>query len=71
MQNETIELRFNCSPDQEEVIADHLLLGHELGMQPDEKAWILKNVEKRKPGYRVISAMLDIANAEWVVQAKK
>lgn len=61
------ELRFRCSPDQEEVIADHLLLGYELGMQPDERAWILKHVDRLSPGGKVKKAMLDIENAEWVV----
>lgn len=64
------ELRFDCSPEQEEVIADHLLLGHELGMQPDERAWILHHVRKVYPGGRVKSADLDLENAQWVVQVE-
>jgi hypothetical protein len=64
------ELRFRCSPEQEEVIADHLLLGHELGMQPDERAWILAQVRKVYPDGRVVSADLDLAYAEWVVQVQ-
>lgn len=64
------ELRFNCSPEQEEVIADHLLLGHKLGMQPDERAWILAHAKKAHPNGRVIGAHLDLGTAQWVVQVK-
>ena len=64
------ELRFQCSPEQEEIIADHLLLGRELGMQPDERAWILSHVNKTYPGGRVKLANLDLENAQWVVQVQ-
>lgn len=65
------ELRFGCSPDQEEVIADHLLLGCPLGMQPDERAWILNHVQRLAPGAKVLSADLNLEDAEWVVQIKE
>lgn len=61
------ELRFRCSPDQEEILADHLLLGFELGMQPDERAWILNNVRKLAPGRKVKAADLDLATGEWMI----
>lgn len=60
-------ITFPVSPEQEEVIADHLLLGHPLGMQPDERAWILTQVAKRVPGARVVSADMDLETAEWHV----
>jgi hypothetical protein len=60
-------VRFSVSPDQEDVIADHLLLGHELGMQPDERAWIHARVHALHPGTRIIKAELDVAEAEWIV----
>lgn len=64
-------IRFPVSPDQEEVIADHLLLGRQLGMQPDERAWIKAQVAKLAPGKRITSADLDIENAEWVVEVQE
>lgn len=64
-------IRFPVSPEQEEIIADHLLLGRALGMQPDERAWIRANVAKLAPGKRVLAADLDIENAEWVVEIQE
>lgn len=63
-------LRFPCSPDQEEVIADHLLLGLSFGIQPDERAWILANVHKKHPHSRILSADLDLENAQWIVKVQ-
>lgn len=64
-------IRFPVSPEQEEVIADHLLLGSPLGMQPDERAWIRAQVAKQAPGKRIMSADLDIENAQWVVEVQE
>lgn len=64
-------VRFSVSPDQEDVIADHLLLGHELGMQPDERAWIHARVHTLYPGTRIIKAELDVPEAEWIVTLQK
>jgi hypothetical protein len=61
-------IRFPVSPEQEEVIADHLLLGGELGMLPDERAWIKAQASKRAPNRKIKSADLDIENAEWQVE---
>ena len=61
-------IRFPVSPEQQEVIADHLLLGHELGMQPDERAWILAQSRALHPNARVKSADLDVESAEWIVE---
>lgn len=65
-----MELRFKCSPEQEEVIADHALSpGSEpLMIQPDERAWIVANARKRVPGCRIKAADLDIENGMWVVE---
>lgn len=62
-----IEFRIPCSPDQADVIADHLFLGHSLGMQPDERAWIIAQVKKQHPSGKVTGAVLDLSGAEWVV----
>jgi len=60
------ELRVPCSPEQEDVIADHVLYDTELGMLPDERAWILSRIRKITDA-KIISANLDIVKAEWVV----
>ncbi len=61
-------IRFPVSPEQEDVIADHLLLNKELGMLPDERAWIKAQTAKLAPGRRIKSADLDLENAEWKVE---
>lgn len=61
-------IKFPVSPDQEEVIADHLLLGRPLGMQPDERAWIKAQTAKRAAGKKIKSADLDLENAQWTVE---
>lgn len=61
-------LTFECSPEQEDVVADHLLNGTELGVQPDERAWIRAKVFKLAgPNARVTGADLDAASATWTV----
>jgi len=62
------ELRIPCSPDQEDVVVDHMLSGAALGMQPDERAWIMAHVRKHNSRARVLSADLDLETAEWVLQ---
>jgi hypothetical protein len=61
-------IRFSVSPEQEDVIADHLLFRHELGMQPDERAWIHAWTQKLQPGARILKAELDVSEAEWIVE---
>lgn len=66
-----MEIRVPCSPDQLDVIESYLLEGTELGMQPDERAWIIANVRKQHPSARVVGADLDLAEGEWVVQLQQ
>jgi hypothetical protein len=63
-----IELKIPCSPDQEDVIVDHFTLGKQLGMLPDERAWITAHVRKHYPFSKILAADLDTNDAEWVVQ---
>lgn len=63
-----LEIKVPCSPEQEDVIADHLLFGGELGILPDERAWIKNHVQKRYPEGRVVAAQLDLENAQWIVE---
>lgn len=62
------EITIPCSPEQEDVIADHLLYGGELGILPDERAWIRNHLHRVNPHAKVIGAELDIENAKWIVQ---
>lgn len=57
-----------CSPEQEDVIAESLLYGKELGMVPDERAWILNHVNRKFPNSRVLNADLMIEDAAWYVE---
>lgn len=59
-------IRIQCSPEQEDVIGDHLITGKPLGMVPDERAWIMAKVRKVSTA-KIASADLDMVNAEWVV----
>jgi hypothetical protein len=64
----TIELQIPCSPEQLDVIADHLVDGAELGMQPDERVWIISQVRKQYPTAKVVHADLDLGDGEWTVK---
>ena len=60
-----VELIIPCSPEQTEIIEDHLLEGRELGLQPDERAWMLAQARKKYPTCKILGAMLYVADAEW------
>ena len=66
------KVTFPCSPEQEEVIADHALSpGRDaLKIQPDERAWIVANARKQVPGCTVKAADLDIENGTWTVDVE-
>jgi hypothetical protein len=66
-----MKLIIQTSPEQEEVIADHLFYGKPLGMLPDERAWILNHVVKMAPGHQVLSAKLNVESAEWILELKE
>lgn len=63
-----LELEIPCSPEQEDVIADHLISGSVLGILPDERAWIISYVRKKYPTAKIKSADLDLSEAIWLVQ---
>jgi hypothetical protein len=62
-----MELRIPCSPEQEDVIADHAMFNAPLGILPDEKAWMLSRARALHPGCKILAADLDIENASWVL----
>ena len=60
-----MKLTIPCSPEQIEVVADHLLEGNELGVLPDERAWMISYARKKIPNCRIVAAELNLENAEW------
>jgi uncharacterized membrane protein YkoI len=66
-----VNLNIDCSPEQLEVLADHLLEGKALGVLPDEKHWMLSKARKKFPNCRILSADLDIANGTWNLEIQE
>jgi hypothetical protein len=62
-----IQLSIPVSPEQEDVIADHLFGGKELGMLPDERAWMLNHARKKHPTCKIVKAELVIESAQWLL----
>jgi len=64
------QIRVPCSPEQEEVIFYHAATDAELGILPDERAWIMAQARTVHPGCTVTGADLDIENGTWVVDVE-
>ena len=62
-----LSLTIPVSPDQLEAIADHLFEGKELGMLPDERAWMRAHARKKYWGCKILAADLDIEEGTWVL----
>jgi len=56
-----------CSQEQIEIILDHLAYGNELGVERDEKIWILNHVKKEHHGNKVLGANLNLGELLWEV----
>lgn len=63
-----MKITIDCSPEQMEVITDHFLEGKQLGMQPDERAWMLAQARKQNSAFRILSADLDEHNGKWILE---
>jgi len=63
-----MRLVIDCSPEQMDVIADHLLDGKEIGMLPDERHWMMAQARKKFPKCKILGADLDVMNGEWVLE---
>jgi hypothetical protein len=61
------QIKIECSPEQMEVIADYFLEDKQLGMQPDERVWMLKKAREINPAYRILGAELDEYKGEWLL----
>lgn len=63
-----MKLVIDCSPEQMEVVGDHFLEGKELGMQPDERHWMLAKARAKHPNCKILSADLDAMNGTWILE---
>jgi hypothetical protein len=63
-----VKIEIDCSPEQMEVIADYFLEDKPLGMQPDERSWMLAQARKLNSAYRILSADLDEYNGKWILE---
>lgn len=63
-----MNIRIPCSPEQMDVIADHIIENKVLGVQPDERHWMLSQARKKFPNCKILSADLDLYEGEWVLQ---
>lgn len=63
-----MNITIDCSPEQMDVIGDHFLEGKPLGMQPDERHWMLAQARKKMPECKIISADLDVMNGHWILE---
>lgn len=53
------------SPEQEDVIFDHVFYGAELGVLPDEKAWVYRMFRRTHPKATLTRNELDITTCTW------
>jgi hypothetical protein len=58
-------LAIPVSPEQEDIITEHVFGRGPLGMVKDEKAWMLNHARKTHPGCKILGADLNIATLEW------
>ena len=63
----TVEITIPVSPEQAEVIVDSLIEGTDVGLLPDERAWMLSHARKLHPGCKILGADLDIPTATWTL----
>ena len=50
-----------------DAIFDHVFHSAELGMVPDEKAWMLSHARKEHPGCKILAADLNITKLSWTL----
>jgi hypothetical protein len=63
-----VNITIDCSPEQMDVIADHLIEDKELGMQPDERHWMLAQARKLHPNCRILKADLNLYDGTWTLE---
>ena len=62
-----MKLIIDCSPDQLDVIEDHLLDGKDIGMVSDERQWMIAQARKQHPTCKILGADLDLENGKWIL----
>lgn len=62
-----MKLIIDCSPDQLDVIEDHLLDGKDIGMVSDERQWMIAQARKQYPTCKILGADLDLENGKWIL----
>jgi hypothetical protein len=63
-----VNITIDCSPEQMDVIADHLIEDKELGMQPDERHWMLAQARKQYPNCKILKADLNLYDGTWTLE---
>lgn len=63
-----MNITIDCSPEQMDVIADHLIENKELGMQPDERHWMLAQARKQYPNCQILKADLNLYDGTWTLE---
>lgn len=63
-----MKLTTSCSMAQELLISEHLLEGKELYVSPDERRRLIAWVQLHHPGHRIVSAEIDLENAQWHIE---
>jgi hypothetical protein len=66
--SKSLRLVVECSPEQQDIIADHFLEDGEISMRKDERHWMLAQARKIHPNCKILKADLDVINGEWVLQ---
>lgn len=64
----TKKIEVACSPEQADIILDHLIANEKLYMRQDERAWMQAQLDKIERGLRIMSATLDIQNSCWILE---
>ena len=57
-----------CSQDQMDIIENHALNDGEMGMDRDEKIWIVNHVRAKYRNAKIIRAHLNIPDGLWEVE---
>lgn len=63
-----MNITIDCSPEQMDVLADHMIENKELGMQPDERHWMMAQARKLYPNCRILKADLNLYDGTWSLE---
>lgn len=60
-----VDLAIGCSPEQLDIVENHLINDAELGILPDERHWMIAKARSIYPLCKIVSADLDLENGKW------